>query len=184
MVVEAEFGAELTGSESRADVALKDESVGIWRKIWITGLCRGEHAEGILAHLMAQPEASKASGLVVVAESSAGAIDLEGGAASDTTRSSGGVLWSGSMSCGGPANSERPTRCDLIGTAGPGWLALPNQVMWTDPEPVVETVRVGMRGLAWWTFRRPCPGGGGGGGGAMLTSEGGTGRQQQCRQCG
>ena len=79
LAVAAEFSAKLTGSESRADVAPKDESVGM-AEVWDYGPTRRQ-AEEIQAHLKAQ--ASEASGSAVVAEFSAVAFDSKGGAAPD-----------------------------------------------------------------------------------------------------
>ena len=71
LAMEAEIGAESTGSESRADVALKDESVGM-AEVWDYGPTQRRAAE-IVACLRAQ--ASEVSGSVVVAEFSAARSD-------------------------------------------------------------------------------------------------------------
>ena len=68
LAMKVEFGAEFSGSESRADVAPKDEPAGIAGGLDYGPMMR--RAREIYAHLSAQ--ASKASGSVVVAESSAG----------------------------------------------------------------------------------------------------------------
>ena len=66
--MEAELGAELTGSESRADVAPKDESVGMADELDYESMRR--RAAEIAACLRAQ--ASEASGSAVAARFSAG----------------------------------------------------------------------------------------------------------------
>ena len=75
---EAGFGTGVAGSESRVDVALKDESVGV------AGSLGGKSVlEEVLAQVLnLKVTISKASGSAV-AEFSAGVIDSEGGAASD-----------------------------------------------------------------------------------------------------
>ena len=78
LAAEVGLGAEVAGSESRADVAPKDESVGV------AGSRGGRSVlEEVLAQVLdLKATISKASGSAV-AEFSAGAIDSEGGAASD-----------------------------------------------------------------------------------------------------
>ena len=79
LVAEAGFGTEVAGSESRADVALKDESVGV------AGSLGGRYMlEDVMAAVLDLKAELKASGSVVVAEFSAEAINSEGGAASDS----------------------------------------------------------------------------------------------------
>ena len=77
LAAEAGFGAEVAGSESRADVALKDESVGV-----VGSLGGKATLEEVLAAVLDLKATLKASGSDV-AEFSAEAIDSEGGAASD-----------------------------------------------------------------------------------------------------
>jgi hypothetical protein len=79
LTMEVEFGAELAGSESRADVTLKDELVGIVDdlEIWFMSTSQAKsQAEEILAHLKAMNQ--DGGGPAEVAESSAGAISSEG----------------------------------------------------------------------------------------------------------
>ena len=77
----AEFISKLTGSESRADVAPKDESVGMADELECESMRR--RAREFRAHLMIRAQASEASGSAVVGGFSAVAFDSEGGAASD-----------------------------------------------------------------------------------------------------
>ena len=120
LAAEVGFGTEVAGSESRVDVALKDESVGV------AGSLGGKSVlEEVLAHVLnLKATISKVSGSVV-AEFSAGVIDSEV-VQHLMTRSLRVMLWSGSMSCGGPA--KRLTRCNSIRMAGLKWPCL----MWTN----------------------------------------------------
>jgi hypothetical protein len=95
LATEVEFGAELAGSESRADVAPKDEPVGIVEdpEIWFMSPSRVKSRAGeILAQLKAMNRGG--GGSAEVAESCAGVISSEGDAASsDEIFESGALEW-------------------------------------------------------------------------------------------
>ena len=152
LVVEAEFGAESTGSESRADVAPKDESVGMARNQEGKSMLDSRVDEILALLLNLKATASKASGSAVVAESSAGAICSEGGAASDDEIiGSSDLEWEHELWRSGREADQ--VRFDRNGEAE---MALPDV---DRPEPVVETARVGMRDLL--DFKAALPMGGG-----------------------
>jgi hypothetical protein len=149
LATEAGFGAEVAGSESRADVAPKDESVGV------AGSLGGKYTlEEVLAAVLDLKADLKASGSAV-AEFSAGAIDSEGGAASDDEifdGESSDLEWELELwRSGREANQVRFDR------NGGAEMALPDV---DRPEPVVATARVGMRDLV--DFQAALPRGGGG----------------------
>ena len=80
LATEVESGAEMAGSESRADVAPKDESAGIAAAIKEERRRFMEEAEAVAA--LHASEARERKGLAGVAKSSAGVVYSEGGAAS------------------------------------------------------------------------------------------------------
>ena len=81
LAMEVESGAELAGSESRLDVALKVESAGVAAVMESEQRRLMEEAEAAAA-LHADNKAQRRGGLAGVAKSSAGTIWSEGGAAS------------------------------------------------------------------------------------------------------
>ena len=86
----------MAGSESRADVAPKDESAGIVAAIKEERRGLMEEAEAVAA--LHASEARERKGLAEVAKSSAGAVCSEGRAASsDKTFKSGALGWGGTM---------------------------------------------------------------------------------------
>ena len=82
LAAEAGFGAEVAGSDFRADVAPKEESVGMADELECESVRRRWNAmrRWVWAHFGAQ--ASEASGSAAAAGFSAVAFDSEGGAAS------------------------------------------------------------------------------------------------------
>ena len=149
MAAEAGFGVEVAGSESRADVAPKDESVGV------AGSLGGKSKLEVVLALVLDLKAmvSKASGSAV-AEFSAGAIDSEGGAASDDEifdGESSDLEWELELWRSGREADQ--VRFDRNGGAE---MALPDV---DRPEPVVATARVGMRDLMDFQAALPVAGG-------------------------
>ena len=94
LAMEVESGAEMAGSESRVDVAPKDESASIVAAIKEEQ--RGLMEEARAAVALHASEARERIGLAGVAQSSAGVVCSEGGAASsDKIFKSGASEWGG-----------------------------------------------------------------------------------------